>query len=112
MPFRSVAHFRKQAGRTFMSDVVTLLAGSTYRVESISETPIFSALAATHPLFSSSTASPDTSRRASTHREPAWLSRSCLVQHSPMGGRHRRSSTLAERAPRSGRHHLSTPSYA
>jgi hypothetical protein len=94
-----------------MSDVISLFAGSTYRAESVSDTPIFSELAATHPLFSSSPAFRDRSRRASTQREPAWLSRSCLVPHNPMGGRHRRSLTL-EHTPRTGRHHLVTPSYA
>jgi hypothetical protein len=94
-----------------MSDVITLLAGSTYRAESVSDTPIFSALAAANPLFSSSVVSADATRHALSHREPAALSRSCLVPRSTTGGRHRRSSTLVD-ATRTGRHHLVVPSYA
>ena len=93
-----------------MSDVVTLLAESAYRAESISDTPIFSALAASHPLYNPS-ASADAPRRRMTPREPAWRTRSCLVPSSPTGGRHRRSLSLVEHAPRGGRHHLPTPSY-
>jgi hypothetical protein len=94
-----------------MSDVITLLAGSTYRAESVSDTPIFSALAASHPLYNPSVGSSEAGRRSPTNREPAWLSRSCLVPHSPTGGRHRRSLALADHAPRTGRHHLAAPSY-
>lgn len=89
-----------------MSDAVTLPAAYT------SDTPIFSALAASHRLFSASVTAPDAARRAPSHRDPAWLSRSCLVPHSPMGGRHRRASTLVERAHRTGRHHLVTAGHS
>ncbi|HEY0811892.1 MAG TPA: hypothetical protein VGE11_01320 [Pseudonocardia sp.] len=100
-----------------MSDVITLLAANTYRAESISDTPIFSALAAAHPLYNPPLGSADATRRRTTSREPAWLSRSCLVPAGPTGGRHRRPLALAEHttrgghAARGGRHHL-TPSYA
>lgn len=90
-----------------MSDVITLPAGSAYYAETISDTPIFNALAATIPPFCSPAAAHDL--RSSTHRAPASLSRSCVL---PGGGRHRRSPALAEDATSNGRHHLITPSYA
>ncbi len=97
-----------------MSDVIALFARSIYRAESISDTPIYNALAAANPLSVPTVVPPKAARRLLTHREPASLSRSCLMPRSPMGGRHRRSLTVAEHAPRTGRHHLVapvTPSY-
>ncbi len=93
-----------------MPALVTLQAESTNRAEAISDTPIFNALAATTPLFSSSVAAHDAARRPAAHREPASFSRSCVMPRSPMGGRHRRS--LAEHTPSTGRHHLVTAAYA
>ena len=94
-----------------MSDVITLPAGSAYYAETISDTPIFNALAATIPPFCSPAAAHDL--RSSTHRAPASLSRSCVLPRtSTGGGRHRRSLALAEDATSTGRHHLITPSYA
>ncbi|MDT7576088.1 MAG: hypothetical protein QOH17_2421 [Pseudonocardiales bacterium] len=90
-----------------MSDVSTLPAGSTYRAESFSDTPIYSALAAANPLFAPTIVMP----RRPAHRQPASLSRTCLVPRSPMGGRHRLAPTHAEPVSRTGRHHLVTPSY-
>jgi hypothetical protein len=92
-----------------MSDATLLLAGSTYRSESHSDTPIYSALFAADPLFSPFVVYPDTGRRETTPRDPASISLSCFVSRSP--GRHRLSSTIAEHAPRTGRHHLLIPSY-
>ncbi len=92
-----------------MSDVSTPPAGSAYYAEPISDTPIFSALAATIPPFCSPAAAHDL--RSST-RAPASFSRSCVLPRtSTGGGRHRRSLTLAEDATSTGRHHLITPSY-
>ncbi len=97
-----------------MSDVSTLLAGSTYLAESLSDTPIYSALAAANPLFAPVIVVPRRpAHRAhsAAHRQPASLSRACLVQRSPMGGRHRLATTPAEPVSRTGRHHLVAPSY-
>jgi hypothetical protein len=97
-----------------MSDVSTLPAGSTYRAESLADTPIYSALAAANPLFAPTIVMPSRPAhraRSAAHRQPASLSRTCLVPRSPMGGRHRLAPTHAEPASRTGRHHLVTPSY-
>lgn len=88
-----------------MFDVRTLPAETSYYPETISDTPIFNALAAMIPPFCSSAASP--ARRSPTHRSPGSLTRSCVG-----GGRHRRSMPLADDATSTGRHHLLTPSYA
>ena len=94
-----------------MSDATMLLAGSTYRPESYSDTPIFSALFAADPLFSPFVVYPDTGPRVPTPRDPASQRLSCLVPRSTVVGRHRPSATIAGNAPRTGRHHLLTPSY-
>jgi len=92
-------------------DVSLPPAGSAYYAETISDTPIFNALAATIPPFCSSAAAHDL--RSSTHRAPASFSRSCVLPRTSTGaGRHRRSQTLAEDASSTGRHHLISPSYA
>jgi hypothetical protein len=94
-----------------MSDATMLLAGSTYRAESYSDTPIFRALFAADPLFSPFVVYPDTGRRVSTPRDPASLRLSCFVSRRTVVGRHQLSATIAEHAPRTGRHHLLIPSY-
>jgi len=94
-----------------VSDVITLPAGSATYGETISDTPIFNALAATIPPFCSSVV-PHT-RRSSAHRAPASFSRSCVLPRSSSAGvgRHRRALTPAEPATSTGRHHLLTPTY-
>jgi hypothetical protein len=94
-----------------VSDVITLPAGSAAYGETISDTPIFNALAATIPPFCSSVVSH--TRRSSAHRAPASFSRSCVLPRNSTdgGGRHRRALTLTEPATSTGRHHLLTPTY-
>jgi hypothetical protein len=91
---------------SFMSDVITLSTNFTYSVDTISDTPIFNALAAATAPFSH-----DAARRP-THRAPATLSRSCVMPRGSMGGRHRRAATHAEHPLGSGRHRLVTASGA
>jgi hypothetical protein len=81
-----------------MSDIIALSTPFTYSVDTISDTPIYNALAAAHHA----------SRRPATHRAPSALSRSCVMSRSPMGGRHRRSTLHGEHALSQGRHHLVT----
>ena len=82
-----------------MYDVSTLSTDFTYSVDTISDTPIYNALAAAHHA----------TRRPTTHRAPATLSRSCVMPRSPIGGgRHRRPVAIAEHALGSGRHRLIT----
>ena len=82
-----------------MSDVITLPAGSATYGETISDTPIFNALAATTAPFS---------RPLATQARPATLTRSCVMPRSPRvaGGRHRRLSAHTDFVPGGGRHRL------
>ena len=79
-----------------MSVVSAQSAEYLFPFETISDTPIFNALAATTPLFSQS---------VTTHGHAA-LSRSCVMPRSPRagGGRHHRLSSHAEHG--GGRHRL------
>ena len=81
-----------------MTDIIALSTPFTYSVDTISDTPIYNALAAAHHA----------TRRPTTHRAPAALSRSCVMPRSPIGGRHRRSTAHGEHALGHGRHHLVT----
>ena len=94
-----------------VSDVLTLPTGSAYQPDTISDTPIFNALAATIPPFCASVTAP--TRRSSTHRAPASFSRSCVLPRTSTGGRHHlRAPALAEDATGTGRHRLMAPSHA
>jgi hypothetical protein len=73
--------------------------------ETISDTPIFNALAATTAPFSRSVATPGGS---------AALGRSCMMPRSPRagGGRHHRLSSHAEHVHGGGRHRLVAAAHA
>jgi len=91
---------------------MTLLADAFSGADTVSDTPIFHALAATTSLFSASIGARESARRSPTHGEPAPLARTCLVPRSPAGVRHRRSQALTEPALRTGRHHRPSPNRA
>jgi len=82
-----------------MSVVNLLSTEYSIQTETISDTPIFNALAATTPLFA---------RPGSAHARPTALPRSCVMPRSPRvgGGRHRRLSSRADYVTGGGRHHL------
>jgi hypothetical protein len=82
-----------------MSVVNLLSAEYSIQAETISDTPIFNALAASTALFT---------RPGAAHAGPAALTRSCVMPRSPRagGGRHRRLSSRADYVPAGGRHHL------
>ena len=75
----------------------------SFPFETISDTPIFNALAATTPLFS---------RSVTTYGGPAALGRSCVMPRSPRvgGGRHHRLSSHVEHG--GGRHRLVAAAHA
>jgi hypothetical protein len=89
--------FPKPAGRISVSVVSAQSTEYLFPFETISDTPIFNALAATSAPFSRSVATPGGS---------AALSRSCVMPRSPRagGGRHHRLSSHAEHG--GGRHRL------
>ena len=88
-----------------MSVVSAQSAEYLFPFETISDTPIFNALAATTAPFS---------RSAARHGHAA-LTRSCVMPRSPRagGGRHHRlSSSHAEHAHGGGRHRLIAVAHA
>ncbi len=87
-----------------MSVVSAQSAEYLFPFETISDTPIFNALAATTAPFSRSVATPG----------HAALSRSCVMPRSPRagGGRHHRLSSHAEHVHGGGRHRLVAAAHA
>lgn len=82
-----------------MSVVSAQPAEFPFPFETISDTPIFNALAATTALFS----------RSAAHNRPAAFTRSCVMPRSARaGGRHHRS----EHALGGGRHRLIAAAHA
>jgi hypothetical protein len=89
-----------------MSVVSALPVEYSFPFETISDTPIFNALAATTAPFSRAV--------ATNGGGSAALSRSCVMPRSPRvgGGRHHRLSSHAEHVHGGGRHRLVAAAHA